>query len=408
MSSMESLFLYQYTKNELQAAMEACNANLEQSLLLVSKFENQYASFQNVRYALACCNGTMAMMEAMWACGVEKGDEVIAPAMTYWASVFPALSLGAKINYVDIDPHTLCIDHSKIEEQITSKTKVIVVVHLYGYPCPMNEIMEIARQHHLYVIEDFSHAHGATYYNKLCGSIGDISIASCMREKPLPLVEGGVICTNNQTLYERCCAFGHYRYLGHIENGIRHTDHRVSNTTLAAFAGTSIGGVKNRMNPVSAALGIEILKHYPSHIDEVYNANSYFMELLEESGMFVGHRIQENGCTMGGWYMPKLFVVKGNAEQIARYVTDAGLFCYVGHKYYSLPEHIINIKHDVFQNAQHLFDLGISDLNINTRSHCSGVEETNKMLVSAPRFIRYDKNKIEYYASLYLNATKHL
>ena len=403
---MNNMFLYKYSSEDLENAIKACNANLDDSLNLVQTFESKYSEYQRVKYVLACCNGTSAMLEALWACGVGEGTEIIAPAMTYWASAFQAFSLGAKIKYADIDPVTLCIDPQKIEDEITPNTKAIVAVHLYGHPCDMKAIMRIARKHGIYVIEDFSHAHGALCDGVMCGSIGDIGVASCMREKAFPLVEGGVICTNNESLYERCCAFGHYRYLGCIENGNQAKKNIVSDENLFRFAGTSIGAIKNRMNPVSAALGISILETFEKHVNEVLDANNYFMDLLDETGIYKGHRVKKDNWTMGGWYMPKLFVPKDYARNIAENIRQNGVDCYVGHKYYLLPGHFYNQYCNAFSATKRLFSKdGSSEFaNEIDVSKYENAIESNKCLLSAPRFLINDKKEIEKYADIYVKA----
>lgn len=390
--------------------MKACELDLDASLSYIKEFEKKYSFFQKVKYVLACASGTSAMLEALWACGVGEDTEVIVPAMTYWASAFQAFSLGAKVKYVDIEPNSLCIDPKQIENEITKKTKAIVVVHLYGHPCDMDEIMQIAKKYDIYVIEDFSHAHGANYKGKLCGSIGDIGIASCMREKAFPLVEGGVVCTNNETLYERCCAFGHYRYLGCIENGNSVKINKVKNANLLCFAGTSIGAIKNRMNPVSAALGSSILDTFEDHILELQKANNYFMDLLDSTDIYHGHRIIGEGNSMGGWYMPKLFVDEKYAKNISNYITSKGFNCYVGHKYFLLSDHFYNTYINAFTNTIELFGpKPLNHLNCDySISRYKNVVETDKRLISAPRFLRFDKFQIEKYAEIYINALNYI
>lgn len=403
---MDSLLFYRYSDKTLQKAMQACNADLDTSLEFISMFEQKMAKYQGVDYAISCCNGTLAMMEAMWACGVGTGSEIIVPALTYWASAFQAFSLGADVKYVDIDKDTLCISPQKIEEKITKKTKAIVVVHLYGHPCQMDQIMDIARKHKVYVIEDFSHAHGALFQNRLCGSIGDIAIASCMREKALPLPEGGIICTNNKVLYERCCAFGHYRYLGYYENSQKVVPGKVTDENLLKFIGAPIGAVKNRINAVSAAVGSEILDTFKEHIAEVEMANNFFMDILESDKAFCGHRCKGKGMSMGGWYSPKVFTEPAFAYAIAAEITKNGVPCYVGHKYFLLPKHIINEYGNSFGNAEQLFcsNLKYEMLEEKIEAEYPIVVATNRYIISAPRFLIYKKAEIERYAKIYLDA----
>lgn len=202
-----------FSRKEILETAKLLRKGLNDSWKFNRIFEDKFSSYINVKYTLACSNGTAAMEEALWACGVQTGDEIIVPIMTYWASAFPAKILGADIKYADIDAKTLCIDPVDTEKKITAKTKAIIAVHLYGHPCDMDSIMQIAQKYNLKVIEDFSHAHGATYKGKKCGTIADVGIASCMGEKAFYLPEGAVLCTNSMKIFEKATLFGHYRYI---------------------------------------------------------------------------------------------------------------------------------------------------------------------------------------------------
>ena len=107
-------------------------------------FEKEFAEWIGSDYALGTCNGTAALLAAMWACGVGAGNEVICPSMTYWASALPAQALGASVNFADIEANSLCIDPDDIEHRISKKTRAIIVVHYAGHPCDMDRIMPIA------------------------------------------------------------------------------------------------------------------------------------------------------------------------------------------------------------------------------------------------------------------------
>lgn len=112
---------------------------------ITKEFEREYAKWYGVKYALCHNNGTAAIHSAFFGLKIGKGDEVICPSITYWASALPALSLGASVVFADIEPETLCIDPDDIERHITERTKAIVVVHYAGYPADMDRIMEIAK-----------------------------------------------------------------------------------------------------------------------------------------------------------------------------------------------------------------------------------------------------------------------
>ena len=126
------------------------------------KFEKEYADWFGTKYALAHNTGTSSIHTAMFGCGVGVGDEIICQSMTFWASVLQAMNLGATIVYADIDPDTITLDPADVERKITDRTKAIVAVHYFGHPTDMDAILEIANARGIKVIEDVSHAHGAT------------------------------------------------------------------------------------------------------------------------------------------------------------------------------------------------------------------------------------------------------
>jgi dTDP-4-amino-4,6-dideoxygalactose transaminase len=170
----------------------------------VTKFEEDVASLLGLDFAVGLASGTDALVLALRALDVGAGDEVIIPAYTFFATAGTVMSVGAKPVMVDIDPQSYQIDVSKIESAITSKTKAIIPVHLYGHPAEMNPILEIARKHNLKVIEDNAQAFGAEYLGKKTGSFGDIGCLSFFPTKNLGAFgDGGMVVTNDSKLAER-------------------------------------------------------------------------------------------------------------------------------------------------------------------------------------------------------------
>jgi perosamine synthetase len=169
----------------------------------IYKFEKTYSTYLDVKHTLATASCTGAIHLALMAMGVKAGDEVIVPELTWIASVEPVLYIGAKPVFVDVLRDTWCIDPQKIKAAITPKTKAIVVVHLYGNMCEMDEIMAIAKEHNIMVLEDAAEALGSEYKNKKAGSIGDMGAFSFHGTKTISTGEGGALVTNNTDLYER-------------------------------------------------------------------------------------------------------------------------------------------------------------------------------------------------------------
>jgi dTDP-4-amino-4,6-dideoxygalactose transaminase len=272
---------------------------------VTKEFEKEFAAWMSTEFALGYPNGTESLRAAMWACGVGAGDEIICPSVTYWASAAPALSLGAAVNFADIDRDTLCIDVNDIEHRIGPRTKAIVVVHYAGYPADMEPIMEIAGRHGVKVIEDVSHAQGSLYRGRMCGTIGDIGAMSLMSGKSLAIGEAGIVVTNNRSLYERCVAYGHYERTG-APSHYNPADQQVTDDSLQQFSGIPMGGFKHRMHQLSSAMGRVQLKHYPERIAEIQAGMNRFWDLLEGVPGLRAHRpAKDSGSTMGGWYFPR-------------------------------------------------------------------------------------------------------
>lgn len=278
-----------------QAVLEVLRAGAMSEIEVTRQFEEEFAAWHGVRYALAHNTGTAALHAAMFGVGVGHGDEILCPSLTYWASALPALSLGATVTFVEVDPETLTVDPDDLEHRITPRTKAIVVVHYCGYPCEMDPIMQIAERLGVKVIEDVSHAHGGLYRGRLLGTIGHVGAMSCMSGKALPIGEGGMLITDDALIYQRAVAFGHYE---------RHAT-TLEHPSLRPFAGLPLGGQKYRMHQLSSAVGRVQLRHYRERMEEIQRAMNRFWDLLEGVPGIRAHRPPKgSGSTMGGWYAP--------------------------------------------------------------------------------------------------------
>ena len=169
----------------------------------IEEFQKQFAAFCGTKYALACCNGTVTLHLALLALGVQAGDEVIMPTLTYIATANAVKYCGATPVFVDSEPDTWNMDPAAMEQAITPKTKAILPVHLYGLPANMSEIMRIADAHGIPVVEDAAEAHGATWDGKRVGSMGKVGSFSFFGNKIITSGEGGMLVTNDERLYER-------------------------------------------------------------------------------------------------------------------------------------------------------------------------------------------------------------
>jgi perosamine synthetase len=170
---------------------------------VIRELETDYAKFSGMPYALAHNNGTSALSAAFFALDLTAGDEILVPSATFWASVLPMLWHGLVPIFCESEPDRLGLDPEDIERKITPRTRAIVVVHLWGLPSRMTEIHAIAKKYDLKIIEDASHAHGATWRGEPCGSLGDIAVFSLQGDKLAPAGEGGIFLTRDYQYYER-------------------------------------------------------------------------------------------------------------------------------------------------------------------------------------------------------------
>ncbi|MBR8826543.1 MAG: DegT/DnrJ/EryC1/StrS family aminotransferase [Gomphosphaeria aponina SAG 52.96 = DSM 107014] len=170
----------------------------------VKQFETQMANRVRRKYGISVCNGSVALEVAITALGIGQGDEVILPTFTIISCAAAIVRAGATPVVIDCDRLTWNINVNQIQAKITAKTKAIMVVHIYGLPVDLNPILEIADKYGLKIIEDAAEMHGQTYYNKPCGSFGDISTFSFYPNKHITTGEGGMVLTNDEKLAEKC------------------------------------------------------------------------------------------------------------------------------------------------------------------------------------------------------------
>ena len=187
------------------------------------EFEKEFAAWAGTDYAVALANGTLALDVALQAMGIGEGDEVIVTPRSFIASVSTVVNAGAIPVFADVDNNTGNISATTIAPKITDKTKAIICVHLAGWPCDMDEIMALAKQHNLWVIEDCAQAHGAKYKGKPVGSIGHVGAWSFCQDKIMTTGgEGGMVTTNDKVLWQKM-----WEYKDHGKNydSIYHKQH---------------------------------------------------------------------------------------------------------------------------------------------------------------------------------------
>ncbi len=173
----------------------------------INEFESSFANFIGVKYAASVSNGTVALHLAMIALGIGPGDEVIVPSLTYISSVNAIVYVGAIPIFIDSLPDTWQMDPTDLKRKITARTKAVMAVHLYGHPCEIETIDEICKANGLFLIEDCAEALGSKFGDTHVGTFGDISTFSFYGNKTITTGEGGMVVTNDETLFDRSVHF---------------------------------------------------------------------------------------------------------------------------------------------------------------------------------------------------------
>ncbi len=266
---------------------EALNAVIDSKYLaegpVARDFEKRFGEFIGSKYTIVTSNGTTALHLALEATGIKPGDEIITTPFTFIASSNSILFNGAIPIFADIDPETYNIDPEKVEEKITKKTKAILPVHIFGNPCDMKALTDIAKDHDLKILEDACQSHGAFFDGKHTGTIGEVGCFSFYASKNLPFGEGGAIVTDNEELKDEIlCIRNHGR------------------TPKGGYFHTKIG-YNYRTTNIHAAIGVEQMKKLPAMLEaRKRNANILLKELADLDG-FAMQQIYDKA--QHGWYI---------------------------------------------------------------------------------------------------------
>lgn len=248
----------------------------------VRRFEADWAEFAGARYAVSVNSNTSGLLAAIGAAGVGPGDEVIVPPYTMSATAATIVAYNAVPVFADIDERTYCIDPARVEERITSRTRAIAVVHLFGHPAEMDRILEIARRHGLVVIEDAAQAPGALYKGRRVGNLGDMTVFSLNYHKHIHTGEGGIVTTSDERLATR---------LRLVRN---HGEAVVEDMGFADIANTF--GFNLRLTELQAAIGSEQLRKLPSLLAQrTVNADCLARRVGQLPGISASH--VEPHCT---------------------------------------------------------------------------------------------------------------
>ncbi len=270
----------------------------------VDEFEEKFAEYVDSRYAVAVSSGTAALHAASFAAGIDEGDEAIVPPMTFAASANCVLYQGGTPVFVDIDRKTYNIDPEKSESKISDDTEAIIPVDYTGQPCEIDRVMEIAEKHDLTVIEDASHALGATHKDRKIGSIADMSVFSFHPVKHITTGEGGMVTTDSKELYEKLKQFRNH--------GITKDEEKLQKDDAGPwFYEQQCLGYNYRLNDMQCALGINQLNKIDRFLKRRKEIAESYTEFFEDLRGVVPPYQKDH--SESAWH---LYVIRLNLEEL--------------------------------------------------------------------------------------------
>ena len=261
-----------FDSQELTAVQEVIQGGWLSMGSVTKKFENDFAQFTKAKHALAVTNATAALHIALMAAGIGPGDEVIVPSLTFVATVNAICYTGATPVFADIESlDWLTISPESIKEQITNRTRAIMIMHYGGYPCDMSAIMEIAEKENLVVIEDAAHALGSMMDGKDLGTFGALGCYSFFANKNMTTAEGGMVVTNDDAIAEKCSLLRSHGMTSLSWD--RHQGHASSYDVVDL-------GYNYRIDEIRSALGIVQLGKLPVGNEHRRNLSALYRQLL--------------------------------------------------------------------------------------------------------------------------------
>ena len=292
------------------------------------KFEKEFAEWVNAEYAVAVSNGTVALEFSLKALKISHGDELIVTSRTFLASVSSIINVGATPIFVDLDRDSQNITAKTIASAITNNTKAILCVHLAGWPCDMDTIIALAKQHNLYVIEDCAQAHGAKYRGRSVGTIGDIGCWSFCQDKIMTTGgEGGMITTNNRFLWSMIWS---YKDHGKSWEAVYEREHPTGFRWLHESFGTN-----GRITEMQAAIGrIQLQRMEQWHSARTANANAILDCCARVPTLFRVPKLPEH--IEHAWYKCYVFVKNDGLgegwtrDRIIERINNRGVPCFQG------------------------------------------------------------------------------
>ncbi len=311
----------------------------------VKKFEDEFALKTQRKHGIAVCNGTAALEIAIESLGITEGDEVIIPTFTIISCASAIIKLGAIPVLVDSNLETWNMDVGQIEAKITSKTKAIMVVHIYGLTVDMDSVLAIANKYGLKIIEDAAEAHGQTYKGKPCGSFGDVSVFSFYPNKLITTGEGGMVLTNNDLIAEQLRSLRNLCF-----------------TIQKRFVHEELGW-NMRMTNVQAAIGVAQLERWDESIARKREIGKLYTELLKDVKGIQLPIEKNNYCDNIYWVYGILLIDKSKtSEQVMKLLAEKG----IGTRPFFYPMHLQPVlkrmglfENEVYPSAEKMYHYGL-------------------------------------------------
>src|SRR3972149_7749444 len=349
-------------KEEIDAVTEVLKSGIltEKSGMgpRVLEFEKDFARYVDARQAVAVNSGTAALHTALLTAGVKEGDEVIVPSFTFHSTAEVVLLTGADPVFADIDPDTYTITSETVEGVLTTKTKVILPVHLYGLPADLDPLKKLAKESGLTLIEDAAQAHGAQYNGAMIGTVGDMTCFSFYAGKNMTTGEGGIVTTNDDDYAEK------------LRMVRSHGEQR-------PYWPTMIGN-NYRMNEIQAAIGMTQLRKLPSFLERRTKNAEFLNEKLGVLGKVMPPKEPED--RKHAWYLYTLRLRGANAGKRNKVVEKLRSKNIEASVYYESPLHMLPLYRELST----------------TRRPLPETEKACRQVFSLPVHPRLDEGELEH------------
>lgn len=297
----------------------------------VFEFEKKFSEYFGIKHSVAVCNGTVALELCLQALDIKSCDEVIVTSRSFIASASCISVFGAKPVFVDVNMSTRNMDLSNIMAAVTTKTRAVILVHLGGIPCQVQEIVEWCHQNNIYVIEDCAQSHGAKYNNKYVGTFGDINAWSFCQDKIISTGgEGGMVTTNNMHFYKRA-----WSYKDHGKNYDKMFDNHNHEAGIFRWLHDSIG-TNWRMTEIQASIGIDALEELSDWISHRNNAALIYDDTFKHLKLIQSFCPETKYPIIPAYYkyycyIDSNYLLPGmQRDDIIREINSQGVPCYQG------------------------------------------------------------------------------